>query len=78
MVAVHTKAIRHCFRLQYITIGNNVALLATHLHVAMFFFFKREESNVLFGKWLKIWRVFATSQVITIAKKSLSVVLFIL
>jgi len=39
MVAVHTKAIRHCFRLQYIAIGNNVELLVTHLHVAMFFFF---------------------------------------
>lgn len=37
MVAVHTKAIRYYFRLQYIAIGNNVALLASHLHVAMFF-----------------------------------------
>jgi hypothetical protein len=47
MVAVHTKAIRHCCRLQYIATGNKVVLLATHLHVAMFFC-KREESNVLF------------------------------
>jgi hypothetical protein len=37
MVAVHTKAIRHCSRLQYIEIGNSAVLLATHLHVAMFF-----------------------------------------
>jgi hypothetical protein len=46
MVAVHTKAIRHCSRLQYIAVGNNVVLLATHLHVAMFFSVR--EKNVMF------------------------------
>jgi hypothetical protein len=47
VVAVHTKAIRHSCRLQYIAVGNKVVILATHLHVAMFLC-KREESNVLF------------------------------
>lgn len=31
MVAVHTKAIRHCSRLQYIAIGNNVCVACNSL-----------------------------------------------